>query len=184
MKIIINVQLLFIILILTGCSGDDYSSPPDVIQSSINQKVIKVRVEGEAYAETKFTIDPETGQNNYFSCFTVDLIDELSGEKVGTFQECNINQITTQGGVLMMNSKATFSINGKGSITSENKMIVLLSEKGIVKFSLSPSNNNIIRGRGSFGNISGRVYGEGEVDFSRLSEGIAQFNSGYQIRID
>ncbi len=180
MKIINNVFLATIVLFILSCSSDDDNGvlpTPEPIQ-------LKVIGRGTILGQPKTIVHPKTGETLEPDCFLMDLVDPVTGDIIGTLQDCVVDNLAKGDGTILSRVITTISIDGRGTIQAENQVLqTLLAPVQDLNFTtaFTPTENNVINTTFEFDNMNGTVALDGEVSLANFDQGIVTFNCTFTI---
>ncbi len=183
MKIINNVFLITITLFSFACDGDDYSEP--VREPKLTQ--LEVIGRGTAVGELKTIVHPKTGETLEPVCYLMDLVDPITGEVIGSLQDCVVDNVANGGGTIISRVITSITIDGRGTIQAENQVLQTLqspAEALHFKTSFTPTENNIINTTFEFEGQEGTVSLDGEVNLTNFDQGIVTFYCNFTIDLE
>lgn len=112
-------------------------------------------------------MDPVNGENLEVACFTMEMFNADTGEKVGTLIDCELATTELENSDILSRVLTTFEIDGSGSITAESQVLQEpLNEEGLFSTKFNPEDNNVVATTGEFAGKKGKASLDGEVDLS------------------
>lgn len=183
MKIIKNTFLTFLALFILSCSKDDFS-----IELPQNPEQIQLEVigSGTALGVTKTFTHPKTGEELKAECFLVDLLDSDTGEIIGAFQECIVENLIPSDGTITSQVISTINIHERGSIQYEGSIFHELQppmQELNFNSSFVPVEDNVIHSTFKFLKMLGTVSVNGDVNYYKLGPGIIIFNYTLSVKL-
>ncbi len=183
MKIIKNTFLTVLISFIFSCSNDDCTvdtpQNPDEVQLEVIGK-------GTALGVTKTITHPETGEETQAECYLVDLLDSDTGETIGTFQECILENFIPSGGTIASQVISTINIHERGSIQYEGSIFHEITppvQELNFNSSFNPLENNVINATSEFQEMVGTISVNGDINYFSLGPGIIVFNYNLSIEL-
>ncbi|SDM31831.1 hypothetical protein [Kriegella aquimaris] len=182
MKIIKNIFLIAISVCIFACNNDDYTGDAP----NTKQLLLKVNARGTVLGQPKTIVHPKTGETLEPTCFLMDLVDPDTGKLIGTLQDCVVSMETPSDGTITSKVITSIHIDGRGTILAENIVFQELrppAQELNFNTSFTPTKNNVIYTTFEFEGMEGTVSLDGEVNLSKLGEGIVTFNCDFTINL-
>jgi len=179
MKTIKNTAVLITLILFASCEEQQLIEEP-----TVKKHKFTVTAKGPSVGQIKVRTDPETGEQKEVTCYLVELVDPLTGEIVGTIEDCDIETVELPDGSFLSQVLSKFILFGRGTVTSRGEVLQEPIGDGKYKTSSNPINDNVVNVTSEFANTRGKVMLKGEIDLNKYDHNIIIFNCNFTIDVE